>query len=198
MMAFITGTIVANSLSSGKLCTVGAASSSIYPIFCYGSNSNAQLRERVQNDSLVSYPSVLHGYHRFFAGNSIAWGGGGVASVVPKPGGRCMGTVVYLSSQEIERLDRFEGIREGNDPFSEDSTANVYRRQWVDVTINDSDVIKAIAYIRNRSDWEDYPSDKYLSACYRHLSEFWPDLDGEGYLHVYDSKNELRGKFKLK
>jgi cation transport regulator ChaC len=50
-------------------------------VFSYGSNSTAQLRARVQNPHLMTYPATLKGYVRVFCKHSERWGGGGVASL---------------------------------------------------------------------------------------------------------------------
>ena len=42
-----------------------------------------------------------------------------------------------------------------------------------------------ITYVRNKTDWEGMPSPKYLAACYRNISPFWPEVDRYGKLLVY-------------
>ena len=180
----------------------------VMAVFCYGSNSTKQLQERVHNSSLTSHAAYIVGYKRIFAGNAIKWGGGGAASllVTNNDQDKVFGTIVYLTSEEMNSLDRFEGIPEFSDPFSDDDNINVYRRVFITAylpnvnecgtenTFQDTK-INAIAYIKNNHSYHSYPSEKYLQACYNHLSPFWPDLDGEQALHVYCSESELRGCF---
>ena len=171
--------------------------------FAYGSNGTDQLRERCKNPNLVSLKAAIRDYQRFFTGNSRKWEGGGVASLAPLPGNLCKGSVVFLTEFELDLLDRFEGIPEGSDPFVREYDQNRYSRRWVDVEVwkqNESqpEKIQAIAYIRNKTDWEGMPSRKYLAACYRNISPFWSEVDRYGKLLVYsyeDAALTLRGEF---
>ena len=164
------------------------------PCFCFGSNSVAQLRERCQNDALVAEAATLPGYHRIFAGSSAKWGGGGVASLVAAKGAACIGSIVRLSAAELDLLDRHEGIPTGSDPFS-GAPPNRYRRQLVSVALADGQPLEAVAYIRNKHEWEAYPSEAYLSACHCNLSPFWPQLDADGAIVVLDEASAERGRW---
>lgn len=204
-----TSTVVSNPITS---------STTSIACFAYGSNGTAQLQERCKNPALISHKAVIHDYCRFFTGNSTKWGGGGVASLAPLPNNLCKGSVVYLTEAELCLLDRFEGIPENSDPFIREYTQNRYSRRWVDVqvwhtdsegtddttsttsTTNQSVTIRAIAYIRNKTDWEGMPSNKYLAACYRNIFPFWPEVDRYGKLlvHSYDESEDsllLRGEY---
>ena len=106
------------------------------------------------------------------------------------------------------------------DPFSSDPVRNRYRRVFVElvsVTVGTGvdeassssssssstecaepteRAERGVAYIRNSSTWESFPSNRYLAACYKNLALFWgPDVDGGGALHVYDEEAELRGEW---
>ena len=102
------------------------------------------------------------------------------------------------------------------DPFSSDPVRNRYRRVFVELVsvtagtgADDASsssstesaepmerAERGVAYIRNSSSWESFPSNRYLAACYKNLALFWgPDVDGEGALHVYDEEAELRGEW---
>ena len=178
-------------------------------VFCFGSNSAKQLRARVKNDTLISHASYLVGYKRIFAGKAKSWDGGGVASLIQTKNShdKCVGTLVFLTEKELQLLDRFEGIDEGNDPFCSDCSINVYRREWLDAylcdqvssmttdtTISICNQVKAIAYIKNDHEWKEYPSEKYLEACYNNISPFWPELDGNSTL-IVSSCTELQGMY---
>ena len=183
--------------------------------FAYGSNGTEQLRERCKNPSLVSHKAVIRDYRRFFTGHSSKWGGGGVASLAPLRGSVCKGSVVYLTEAELELLDRFEGIPEGSDPFVRDYAQNRYSRRWVEVDVwrkvsgssasgddgKFQEKVRAIAYVRNKTDWEGMPSTKYLDACYRNIAPFWREVDRYGKLLVYSYEDtgapefHLRGEF---
>ena len=181
------------------------------PYFAFGSNSVQQLRERCQNPLLEARKAFLPGYRRIFAGTSKKWGGGGVASLSAsqQPPARCIGSAVDLTEAELQLLDRFEGIPASTakakampvDPYSADPERNRYRRVAVElVSVDDKTGAETreqgIAYIRNSSTWESFPSDAYLSACHSNLLPFWgPEIDGSGALHVFDESAQLRGKW---
>ena len=175
------------------------------PCFAYGSNGTAQLRERCKNPALESLKAAIHNYRRFFTGVSKKWADegrppGGVASLASCPGHMCKGSVVYLSDDEYNMLDRFEGIPEGADPWGKDYAKNRYARVWVEVDVWQQgaiapETVRAIAYIRNKTAWEGMPSTRYLTACYKNMIPFWPELDRYGKLLVYDEAGELHAEF---
>ena len=177
------------------------------PCFCFGSNSVTQLCERLQSDALVAEAATLHGWHRIFAGVSQKWGGGGVASLVEAAGSSCVGSIVQLTDEQFGRLDGFEGIQPGSDPECSDFSVNRYRRQWVVVAVpsvvaGGVEERRAIAYIRNSSEWGAFPSDAYLAACHRNISQFFEELDGPGSdgagpcLVVRDGTGQVRGEWR--
>ena len=168
------------------------------PCFAYGSNGTKQLRERCRNEAIVSFKACVYDQKRFFTGYSKKWGGGGVASLMKVQGAVCKGSVAYLTKEELNRLDRFEGIKEGNDPFCTDYSTNRYARVWVECDVWIKDVkqrVRAIAYIRNKTTWEGMPSKKYLNACYINIEPFWPEVDRYGRLCVFDCNKILRGEY---
>lgn len=170
------------------------------PVFCYGSNSTKQLRERVLNDSLQSFRCYLPRYRRIYCGYSNRWNGGAASIMkLDTDSEVCYGTIVYLTETEQQRLDRFEGIDEGNDPYSSDSTVNVYRREWVEIVSVDDEgsktTLKALAYVKNDHDWKAYPSDAYLLACYNNIIPFWPEIDGHGAIKIYNDAGDLLGEY---
>jgi hypothetical protein len=74
---------------------------------------------------------------------------------------------------EFKLLDGFEGIKPGSDPYSKDFRVNRYARTWVEVELPDwtgetngmsSMVTEAIAYVRNKTLWEGYPSDRQVAV----------------------------------
>ena len=166
-------------------------------VFSYGSNGVTQMRERCQNGTLTAVAAYLPGYRRIFAGLSRKWDGGGIASIVQASaaGERCVGTVMMLSARELALLDRHEGIADGMDPFGRDGH---YRREAVSVVVVASGTaVAAVAYVRNSHAWDAFPSERYLVSCHRHLSPFWPELDGDGELVVTDVEGTQRGRWRL-
>lgn len=138
-------------------------------MFCYGSNSIEQMRERCANPSLTAEAASLSSWVRVFAGNSSRWDGA-VASIIPMQGGSVFGSIVALNKEELERLDPFEGVDSRN-PTSRTGT---YRHEFVDVRINGSDETKqALAYVKNDLSWFGPPSEAYLRACKTNIDQFW-------------------------
>ena len=174
-------------------------------VFCYGSNSTAQLRERVGNPALQSHACFLPGHRRIFAGYSERWQGAAASLIThDRDDVCCVGSAVQLTKEEMERLDRFEGISVQNDPFDHHPEVNVYRRAWVDIvvvhregTTEETKEVKqqAIAYVKNDHVWKDMPSEAYLQACWRNIQPFWPQVDGQGFLDVYNAAGDLMGQY---
>lgn len=139
-------------------------------IFSYGSNSTAQLRARVKNQSLQSRRASLEGFARVFCMTSRGWGNGGVASLAPQDGSIVHGSVVVLTPDEKLLLDVYE---------------DGYREEPVCVHVHgESTPADAIAYIAGEvmpSHGEPFtlsldvpPSPEYLTAIHAHLREHWP------------------------
>lgn len=127
-------------------------------LFSYGSNHVEQLGRRVgrASSAFVMSPAYLENYARIFAGNSRHWGGG-VASVHPAKGKRVYGTVVEISTTELERLDAFEVG---------------YTRQRMEVFCQDSQTVcKAYVYVRNDPLFIHPPSESYLQAIRKQLND---------------------------
>ena len=166
----------------------------LIPCFCYGSNNIQQIRERVGNNNIISYSCILPGYLRIFAGKSATWEGG-VASILNTRNKDiyCRGSYVLFTEEEFIRMDKYEGTNT-NDPFNKDPFINTYRRENVEIKIND-ELCRAFVYIKNCHDWVCYPSIKYLEACYQNLKPFWHNLDGTNSIDVYDENGIIRGKY---
>jgi gamma-glutamylcyclotransferase (GGCT)/AIG2-like uncharacterized protein YtfP len=78
-------------------------------VFAFGSNlDEAQLARRCPDSSLVG-PARLDGHALAFGGHSERWGGA-VATVVRRAGAHVDGALYSVSTTDLERLDRFEGV----------------------------------------------------------------------------------------
>ena len=76
--------------------------------FAYGSNLDLlQMKRRCPSSELISKGS-LPGYRLTFNRYSSGWGGG-VADVIQDQGSEVWGLVFELSSEDLKRLDRYEG-----------------------------------------------------------------------------------------
>jgi len=128
------------------------------PIFSYGSNSIYQLKGRINNNNLISYPAFINGYKRIFCGHSNNWNGG-VASLVKKKYIKTYGIVVYVDQNELSKLDSYE-------------TNYTKHEILCNVMINNTYIeCKCFTYICNNNNWVSYPSEQYLMAIQIMLEE---------------------------
>ena len=165
-------------------------------LFCYGSNHTEQVRRRLNNPSLISYKCELPCYKRIFAGKVNSWQTGGVASIINTGNVdiSCKGSYVLLTDKEFNKMDRYEGIF-SNDPYDKNPYVNAYYREQVTIKTENNVFVNAIAYIKTNNNWQTYPSNEYLQSCYKNIKPFWPDLDGDNSIQVYDNKGQLRGRY---
>ena len=168
-----------------------------YSVFSYGSNSISQLRGRVNNSALQSYPGYVDGYKRIFCGYSKRWKGG-VASIIKKKYIRTYGIIVYLSKEELKILDGYE---------------QNYTKINIECAVlnhnNDNNkvlqIIECIAYQSDNHEWINYPSQQYLVAIKIMLDEhnlyqqYCPKLIIAKYNnYLKRTENLLRWKFPNK
>lgn len=133
---------------------------SYYPLFSYGSNSINQLRARVDNLTLQSYPGYINDYKRIFCNYSKKWDGG-VATLIPKKNIKTYGIIVYLTKEELEKLDNYE--------------INYHKELLECILIHKNqkeEKINCIVYISNDNTWVQPPSIQYLTAIKVMLEEF--------------------------
>ena len=171
-----------------------------HAVFSFGSNGVAQLRSRVDNDSLSAVKAVLPDAMRCFGGYSERWSGA-VATVVPMPGHVVRGSVAWLSTEELLKLDRFEATNKA-DPYS--SEGCVYHRQDVSVLLGDEQApipIPATMYIKVDTTWHGPPSTAYKQACFANVSEFWDgavvevrNVEGEMMQDPYHGPEKIDGR----
>ena len=133
------------------------------PVFSYGSNSISQLKGRIENFNLISYPAYAYGYKRIFCGYSNNWNGG-VASLIKKNYIKTYGIVVYLDNNELSKLDLYE--------------SNYIKEEIIcNVMIKDNYIeCKCMTYISKDNKWISLPSEQYLISIKimleEHFSEF--------------------------
>lgn len=128
------------------------------PVFSYGSNSISQLKGRVKNFNLYSYPAYVDGYKRIFCGYSNNWNGG-IASLSKKKFSKTYGIVVYLDNKELSKLDLYE--------------LNYIKEEIIcSIMINNIYIeTKCITYIAKDNKWSCLPSEQYLIAIKIMLNE---------------------------
>jgi len=137
-------------------------------LFCYGSNNTAQLEDRLGipgGSRGVVQGAYAPDYQRVFRGMSRNWGGG-TASLKKKKGATTYGLVVELLPQDLDKLDRYEGVRSG-----------VYKRQKIPVYTQDDEQLEAIAYVSLKKEFNP-PTEEYLEAVADTISMFWEGSNG--------------------
>jgi hypothetical protein len=125
------------------------------PIFSYGSNSIYQLRGRLNNNNLISYPAYSKDYKRIFRGYSHNWKGG-VASLLKNKGSITYGNIVFLSENEIKKLDEFE---------------IGYVKEKINCFLHNEELIECLTYISEDNIWKCEPSEQYLVSILLTLNE---------------------------
>jgi hypothetical protein len=91
-----------------KASVTATPTTTMHSVFSFGSNSISQLRARVQNPLLEATPARARHWQRIFCVKSSDWTGA-AASMTPLRDATCYGAMVSLSSQELSRLDQYEG-----------------------------------------------------------------------------------------
>ena len=192
----IQGTFTAAMVKRAALADANVHDTPSVPYFAYGSDGTTQLQERLQCASFEAERAFLLNHVHIFCGSSSAWGNAGVSSVLPQRDGTCRGSLVYLTPKQIDILDRYQGLTEGEDPGSTDFSVNRYARREAKVVVaGTGQVVDAVVYIRNRHTWVTYPTTDYLSACYKSLITMWPELGHQHVIHVKDETGAIRGTF---
>ncbi len=77
-----------------------------------------------------------------------------VASILPESGAAVPVGVWEILAQDEKNLDRYEGF------------PRLYRKENIDVVMDNGKTVTAMVYIMNRSGAESYPSDTYYNTIY--------------------------------
>ncbi|CAK0817514.1 unnamed protein product [Prorocentrum cordatum] len=157
--------------------------------FGFGSNSVRQLRGRLGDCTLRGYPGQVRGHVLAFVGPNKSWAlndqcePGGTATLVPAPGDVALGTVVFLTEEQLAVLDGFEGV-----PSTYD------RRDFEAEVLMDGEwrPMPVVAYIRQDSSQWYPPSEAYLCAVLRNLRGSFPALRT---LTLRDAEGKVRGSW---
>jgi len=150
-------------------------------LFSYGSNDLEQLSDRLgrrikKPESWrggvippgVALPAFLPEHGRVFRGMSRNWGGG-VASIEWDPERVVFGYVTKVSIDDLDFLDRYEGVGSGN-----------YERAYFSVLVeSDNGELEktAVAYVSTSNRFRK-PTREYLKAVASTISKFWSGQDG--------------------
>jgi hypothetical protein len=140
-------------------------------LFSYGSNNPNQLGERIgrelDEDSL--FPAIMPETKRHFVGYSERWQGG-VATVIAAKDRATYGYCTYLSDDELDILDVYEGVQRGS-----------YKRKKGKVILlvdGEEEEANCIYYVASAKEYSK-PSDKYLKACLETINSFFRDSNGK-------------------
>ena len=124
-------------------------------LFSYGSNNTTQLKQRTGSFTLNPISGYIQDYVRIFAGDSKIRNGG-IASIYPLPGKRVYGSLIYLTNQELKKLDKYE---------------NGYERVVMKINVSNKKTIDSYVYIRKNYMYDKPPSEEYLRAIRLNLDE---------------------------
>ena len=153
-------------------------------LFSYGSNNPKQLSDRLEYWVRGAQGAYADGWQRVFRGYSRNWGGG-VASLLRKSGSTTYGYVAPVTAEDLDLLDRYEGVRSGN-----------YKRQQITVTTADGEEIRAVAYISRSREFNE-PTKAYLRATAKTIGQFWSGSGGPVKVSDIPIRNPSRdGKYR--
>jgi len=142
------------------------------PVFGFGSNSVRQLRGRVGDENLMGYPARIRGQVLAFCGPNRSWAYDklrcvGTATLIPDEHCAALGTVVFLTEEQIKVLDSYEGV-----PF-------VYQQKQFEAEVFRSKTwhsLPVMAYVRvDSQEWYE-PSEAYCCAILRNLGGSFPGI----------------------
>lgn len=128
-------------------------------LFCYGSNSVKQIKERLNIErKLEYYPAYIKNYARIFAGKSKKWENGGIASIIPLRYSIVYGICVKITEEELLQMDTHEGgyyriIVDGKIQSKKNRSESFY------------------VYLKNNIDFSVLPSEKYLVSIHNMLND---------------------------
>ena len=129
----------------------------------YGSNLHLDQMSYRCPDATIYGAGVLKNYELTFWGN---WGRNGVATVLPKSGTDVPVGVWEISARDERNLDVYEGW------------PRLYRKEDIEVTMEDGSVVTAMIYIMNENGMRDtYPSESYFNTIATGYESFGFNLE---------------------
>ena len=158
-----------------------------FPVFSYGSNSVAQLKGRLLDDSLQGYPSFMPGMQLTFEGPNKGWARAdgckscGTATLEKRPEKVALGTVVYLTESQLSQLDKFEGVPKVYQRSEGDAFVRQREGSWRQVAV--------LYYVKINGAGYAMPTEAYRCALLRNLRGSFQDTAS---VHVPHSQDEWR------
>jgi len=124
-------------------------------LFCYGSNSIKQLKERLHiTENIYAKKAYINNYVRIFAGYSKRWNGG-IASIFPCNGKKVYGILVKLKLEELEILNSYECG---------------YHLKILDVSTKNN-IFQSFVYVKDNNKFKKLPSEEYMNGINSMLND---------------------------
>lgn len=135
-------------------------------LFSYGSNNKDQLEERLKIKIKEVIPAYYPNHTLAFGSWSKKWDGA-VGTVTSLKGENVYGYLTFLTDQELDRLDEYEGVQFGK-----------YERKRIRVVLKDQTRKFAICYVLTPKHytWLGPPNHRYLEAIHKTQSTHWGNL----------------------
>lgn len=122
----------------------------------YGSNLHLAQMARRCPDAKVYGSGVIKDYRLAFYH---------VASILPEAGAAVPVGIWEISAQDEKNLDRYEGF------------PHLYRKENIDVVMENGETVTAMVYIMNRDGMESYPDSHYYNTIYTGYRSFGLDTE---------------------
>ena len=156
-------------------------------LFCYGSNSINQLKERLLESGDIEYhPARIKNYCRIFAGFSKKWFGG-IATIVPLKNNYVYGITVKITPKQLSMLDFYE----------KGYTRNIIKVYFEDIQKN----YNVYVYIKDNTKFMELPSAKYMESINTMLSDRYPfspnNLTRKIKIRKYSNKTDVTDEEKI-
>ncbi len=127
--------------------------------FSYGWSLDKSLMKKCVGEWIDARRAVLKGFELVFNAYSPSWRGG-VANLRESEGGEVRGVAYRITSEQLERLDRLEGV------------PGRAARLSVSIEVEGAGAARAITHVAtNPKEGRVYPSREYLSAMCRGVKQ---------------------------
>jgi len=127
--------------------------------FSYGWSLDKSLMKKCIGEWIDARRAVLKGFELAFNAYSPSWRGG-VANLKEAENGEIHGVAYRITSDQLEKLDRFEGV------------PGRAARLSISIEVEGVGEVKAVTHVAtNIREGRVYPSREYLSAMYRGVKQ---------------------------
>jgi len=127
--------------------------------FSYGWSLDKSLMKKCIGRWIDARRAVLKGYEIIFNAYSPSWRGG-VANLRENESSKTYGVAYKITSEQLERLDRFEGVPRRAARIS------------IQIEVEDVGIVRAVTHVMaNPKEGRVHPSREYVSAMYRGIKQ---------------------------